>query len=406
MSQLTQVERNAIKTEVQKDAYEAWEKSGRRGTISMATGMGKSRLGVRRVLKLCKEWYSDSTHTKPQPKVLIVTPTEAMRDVNWPEEFEKCNALVEMDTVVKCICFASLRNEIGNKYTLIVLDEIHRLTAYNSEGFKESDLLFLADNMAEEVMGLTATEPDPERDSMKALIITQVAPICFQYPIDRAVADGALPGYQIIIIQVPLDKIAKVMPGGTKKAPFKTTELAAYNYLTKNLKVAHATKKSAWADALTNKRRHMIATLPSKTRILRKVIDRIVHQDGKRTIIFCGGIEQSRELCGLNVYNSSPEDKKRNMLQQFKDGDINYLGVVDAVNEGHNIDGIERGIIGQVNSNERDIIQRLGRVMRGEDPLIYVVVSQGTQDEKWAAEALKGLDPKRIRYDSYMNWIM
>lgn len=405
---MTKEERNAIRTLRQTEGYESWEVAGRRGTICAATGFGKSYLAIKRIEEIISNIYQEHYTTYDfKHSILLVTPTERLRDENWPTEFKKWGlSETATDNLVKRICFASLKNEIGNKYKLVILDEIHRLTQYNAEGFKESDLLFLADNMTEEIMGLTATVPDPERDSMKSLIINQIAPVCFNYPLDQAVADGVLPGYQIIVIQVPLDKIAKVMPGGTKKAPFKTTELAAYNYLTKNLKTAHATKKFAWADALTNKRRHMIATLPSKTRILKKVIDRIAHQDGKRTIIFCGGIEQSRELCGLNVYNSSPEDKKRNMLQEFKDGKINYLGVVDAVNEGHNIDGIERGIIGQVNSNERDIIQRLGRVMRGEDPLIYVVVLQGTQDEKWAAEALKGLDPKRIRYDSYMNWLM
>ena len=403
---MTKEERNIIRHGQQLKAYNDWLGAGCKGTICAATGFGKSYLAIRRIDYIATDWSSTDGSQSTKPKILLVTPTEKLRDENWPSEFKRWGLPQYAQDMVKRICFASLKNEIGKKYKLVILDEIHRLTQYNAEGFKESDLLFLADNMTEEIMGLTATVPDPERDSMKALIINQIAPVCFNYSLDQAVADGVLPGYQIIIIQVPLDKIAKVMPGGTKKAPFKTTELAAYNYITKNLKVAHATKKFAWADALTNKRRHMIATLPSKTRILKKVIDRIAHQDGKRTIIFCGGIEQSRELCGLNVYNSSPEDKKRNMLQEFKDGKINYLGVVDAVNEGHNIDGIERGIIGQVNSNERDIIQRLGRVMRGEDPLIYVVVSQGTQDEKWAAEALKGLDPKRIRYDSYMNWLM
>jgi superfamily II DNA or RNA helicase len=402
---MTQEERNQLKSLKQFDARQAWEAAGHRGTIAMATGVGKSKIAVDRVCELGDEWFQTEGQS-PKPEILLVTPTEKMRDENWPAEFAKWGITGFMENLVKRICFASLKNEVGNKYKLVILDEIHRLTEYNSEGFKDSDLLFLADNMAEEVMGLTATVPDPERDSMKALIINQIAPVCFNYPLDQAVADGVLPGYQIVIIQIPLDKIAKVIPGGTKLAPFKQTEAAAYSYLGIKLKKAFASKKKGWIDALTGERRRMIATLPSKTRVLKKVIDRVVFGEKKRTIIFCGGIDQSRELCGLNVYNSSPEDKKRGMLEAFKKGDIDYCGVVDAVNEGHNIDGIERGIIGQVNSNERDIIQRLGRVMRGEDPLIYITVAQGTQDEKWLAEALKGLDPKRIRYDSYMNWIL
>lgn len=403
---MTKEERNKIRSIKQKDAYSSWELFDRRGTICAATGFGKSCLAIRRIRELAVSWWTSEVPVHDKPQILLVTPTEKLRDENWPSEFKQWELPTYAQDMVKRICFASLKNEVGNKYDLIILDEIHRLTEYNAEGFKDSDLLFLADNMAEEVMGLTATVPDRDRDPMKAMIIDQIAPVCFNYPLDQAVADGVLPGYQIVIIQVPLDKIAKVIPGGSAKNPFMQTELSAYDYVSKQLKKAYASKKKNWGDSLAGERRRLIANLPSKTRVLKKVIERIVHQGKKRTIIFCGGIDQSRELCGTNVFNSSAEDNKRGMLQAFKDGIIDYLGVVDAVNEGHNIDGIECGIIGQVNSNERDIIQRLGRVMRGEDPIIYVTVAQGTQDEKWASEALKGLDPKRIRYDSYMNWIL
>lgn len=63
------------------------------------------------------------------------------------------------------------------------------------------------------------------------------------------------------------------------------------------------------------------------------------------------------------------------------------------------------GILVQINSNERDLTQRLGRVLRGVDPLIYLIVAQGTKDEDWARKALADFDPKRVVHDTYLNYI-
>jgi len=63
------------------------------------------------------------------------------------------------------------------------------------------------------------------------------------------------------------------------------------------------------------------------------------------------------------------------------------------------------GIIAQLNSNARDVTQRLGRILRGLEPELYILVSQGTKDEDWAREALADFDKKRIIYDTYLNYI-
>lgn len=405
---MTQEERNQIKDQVQRAGTAAWVRNGMKGTLVMATGTGKSKVAVDRVKEIIRGTYQ---FPPLKPTILLVTPTEALRDVNWPEEFLKWNVTqYGMDTWVKRICYASLKNEKGNQYRLIILDEIHWLTERNSEGFKDAKSLvkFMSDNMCQEVMGLTATEPDPERDAMKAQIFEQIAPVCFRYTLDQAVDDGLLPEYKVKIIQIPLDRIIKVIPAGTKANPFKNTELAAYEYLNKKvMKAQIATRKnpnSNWAKSLYGERRRLIANLPSKARVAKTLIFRLMRAE-KRFIVFCGGIEISRELCGLNVYNSSDEDKPRDMLTAFKNKEISYLGVVDAVNEGHNIPDIDEGIIHQLSSNPRHVIQRLGRILRGQDPVMYILVAQGTKDEDWCKEAIADLDRKRIVYESYMNYL-
>lgn len=331
---LTQEERNQVRKQVQDAGYRAWENAGRKGTIVMATGVGKSKLAVKRVTELAEKWYPSSD---PRPEILLVTPTEKLRDENWPAEFAKWGAGGHMENLVKRICFASLKNEKGNRYKLVILDEIHRLTFVNAEGFLEEGTItqFLSENICDEVMGLTATAPAKDRDTIKASIVEQIAPVCFNYPLDQAVADGIIPPYQIVVIMVPLERMVKEIKSGTTKNPFMTTEVSAYEYLNKQvMKAQIATKKnpnSQWAKSMYGARARFIANLPSKTRVARKLMEN--KMGTKRTIIFCGSIDQSRELCGQNVYNSSPEDKKRDMLTAFKNKEISYCGVVNAVNK-------------------------------------------------------------------------
>lgn len=69
--------------------------------------------------------------------------------------------------------------------------------------------------------------------------------------------------------------------------------------------------------------------------------------------------------------------------------------------EGHNFPGIDSGIVGQLNSKEKDLIQRIGRLIRfrpGHEAQLYIVVAEGTQDEKWLEEATKNLDQSKIEH--------
>lgn len=325
-----------IRSAIQEQAYTAWKNADRKGTIVAGTGVGKSRLVAIRVSEIVDEWSTQLEYPNVPP-ILLVVPTEKLRDENWPAEFKKWGIDTGvMDRFVKRICYASLPKEVRNRYQLVALDEAHRVTIRNAEAF-QGDVFgrFFADNVADEVMALTATVPDPLRDFTKADILNQIAPVCFTYTREQGITDGIIPAAEIKVIHIPLDKVTKYIPAGGKKTPFLQTENGAYDYLCKNLKKAFAAKRknpgSKWAEALTGQRFQLIAGLRSKTRIGKAIMDRIC--PGNRVLIFCGNIAQSVELCGMQVFNSSAEAKKADMLTKFKNGEIDYLGVVNAVNK-------------------------------------------------------------------------
>jgi superfamily II DNA or RNA helicase len=408
----TPEEVSQIKSAIQDMAYTAWVNSGKKSTIVAATGVGKSRIAVRR----CEEIWSDTSaldlpigREDDIRSILLVTRTEKLRDINWPDEFKKWHA-EESLVLVKRICYSSLNKEKGNKYRLVILDEVHRLTQRNAEGFQEDNLLsvFFAENMADEVMGLTATEPDPKRDLIKSQIFEQISPVCFRYTLDQGIKDGIVPNSRIKIIQIPLERVVKNIPAGTKKAPFLATEQSAYEYMNKQVGKAQAAaskdpKKAGWAQSLYGARKRFISNLPSKNRVAKKIIEKVL--PGNRVLIFCGSVDQSRELCGENVHNY--KDQKSGMLEKFKAEEIDYLGAIDGVNEGENIPNLDHLIIVQMNSNERDAIQRMGRLRYKENhiPTVYILVSQGTKDEDWVRKAMINIDRERITYESYLEYL-
>lgn len=403
---------NYVRGLIQDQGYAAWEGAGFIGTLAVATGVGKSKIAVWAMIRLIKE--------NPNARILLVVPTEKLRDENWPEEFTKWKVSKVIMPRLKAICFASLSKEKNQKYDLVVLDEIHRLTELSATGFTREDdtgatgadglRSFFQNNLAPKVLGLTATVPDIKRDPIKYHIIKEIAPVIFKYTLDQAVQDGVVADFEIRVIEIPLERVLKEIKGGTAQHPFMQTEVSAYEWLNKKVNQALAMSKGNPAMQKNAKfklleRTRFIANLPSKERVAHLVLQKIHFGQNKRTVVFCGGIEQSRRICGQNVFNS--EDKSTGMLELFKAEKIDLLGVVNALNEGHNIPNLDQILVVQVSSNDRDIIQRIGRAIRkrpGHKAMIYILCSTGTQDASWVKKSLANLDPARIVYDSYNNY--
>ena len=74
---------------------------------------------------------------------------------------------------------------------------------------------------------------------------------------------------------------------------------------------------------------------------------------------------------------------------------------MNGLNEGHNIEGVDCALVEQLNSNEINLIQRIGRVLRFEENKsgeVWILVAKDTQDEVWASSALKSFKPSKIKY--------
>lgn len=405
------------------EAFRAtWNKAGRRGVAGAATGVGKTKPAIDEMMDLWDAYifekeprYCETGVWIEPKKVLVVVPTEEMRDVNWPAEVEEWygkSGLLMWKESVTAICYVSLYKYDSNDFDLVILDECHHLTEMGYRFFKSRI----------DVMALSATYPDPQRDPGKWQMLNRVAPLIFTYSLDQGVDDEIIAPFDIHVVRIPLDNIHKNIEAGPKDKRYMTTEAARYNVLSNVIKKLHAQRNTKGAESMTLARRTFLCNLPSKLEVARKltssicdlrgatVTDELKSTDGVRTLVFCGSIKQADTLFGENVYHSKKKAKKgeRSALDRFREMELNTLGVVSAVNEGLNIPAVDQAIIIQGDSNARVLTQRIGRIVRWREDhraTIWILVTVDTQDEVWFNNAIKGFDQSKIQYHSHKEFL-
>jgi superfamily II DNA or RNA helicase len=376
---------NKVREKVQNEAIQAViENNG--GMVAMATGSGKSRVAV----ELAKYYYNCTKN----PDAALLVPTEKLRDENWFEEYKKWNATFLLPATTR-LCYASASKIQNRDFELAILDEGHNITELSSE--------FFINNNVKRAVLLTATPPS---DPIKKQILYDLGiELVYELTLDQAVRLGFVAPYKITVITVPLDATTKNIPGGTKAKPFMTTEAACYAYWNKRVQGAMFDQtpqgKVKLKFAILG-RMQFIYKIPSKTQVIKYLLDKVIPEDD-RTIIFCGNIEQAEDVCPTYYHSKSGNQ----FYDAFKTEQINRLSCVKAVNEGHNFPGVDSAIIGQLNSKEKDLVQRIGRIIRyrpGHEAHIWIVISESTQDEKWLENATENLNQSKINYVRFPNF--
>lgn len=367
---------------VQQTAVSNWILNNHVGTIEGATGIGKSKIFLD-----CLEYLR--REEKVPPKTLLIVPTEGMRDIDWPDEFDKWGVSQEG---VKKICYASLSRVKLENYDFICYDEYHNLTVPNL-----LKLQTLLQYKQMKVLGLTATLPkqaDWPSEVERVHLLRTLVPSVYKITTDEAVDLGLIADFEVHVLKFELDsKNLNIETGG--KTKYKTTEKSQYLYLTKQLQKAMYGKNENLKFMAMSKRTQFIYNLPSKYRLAKQVMEKL-NIEGKRTLLMAGSIEQANLLCGQDVYHS---ESNQDALDRFQAKSINFLGAVKALDEGRNLVDLDQLLILQVTSGERRLIQKIGRCVRYREDhkaLIVILVTLDTADEKWYEKAIAGFETSRI----------
>ena len=356
--------------EIQQEALDMAIANKRCG-LGISMGVGKTLIGLKYI-----DYYQQANMKKL--RVLIVAPKISIFD-SWDSDAAKFGINLEN---AEYTTYLSLHKKNPGHYDIVVLDECHSLLI--------SHTVFLA-QFAGRILGLTGTPPR-HHQSEKGKMVHQFCPILYKYITDDAVSDDILNDYRIIVHTMPISNINSLLVNMKDGKQFYTSESKSYDYWTKRIASAQSKKQEQIASVM---RMRVLMDFRTKETYVKKLLADI--ED--KCIIFCNTQDQADRIC-KNSYHSNNEESEKN-LQDFKNGDLSELSCVLQLNEGINIPELRAGIIMHAYGNERKSSQRIGRLLRlnpTETAYVHILCYKDTVDERWVAEALRDLDPRKIKY--------
>lgn len=376
--------------------------------LECATGVGKSRIALE-VMQLHK-----------CSKVLLCV-AEIVHKNNWYEQFKLWK--IPTPKEFTCITYASLKNYGGTSWDMVILDECH----HTNTDIRSALLNSIA---SDRVLALSATV---NKDVVETLEVAFGRFCVYKYNLRAAIKDNVLPSPSIKVVPLSLNSIDPnqiwIEHWGLAKNR-KTIECSfaeRWKYMSKAYRAdnpsvtlrIHCTEQQYYdfigekyeyyrkqyfifpdKEYLKNiwlqwgiKRKVYLGTL--KTHVVRQLA---LSLGRKRFLCFCTNIDQEKTIAGGNYINSTRRDNE-DIIRKFNQGDINSLYAVNMLREGQNLKNIEIGIMTQLDGNTLSFIQKLGRILRAENPLVYIFCYKGTRDEEYLNKALENIDKEYVEYE-------
>jgi superfamily II DNA or RNA helicase len=344
----------------QQKALDNWIKAGKKGCIVLPTGAGKTVIGVKSIQVI-------------NSASLVVVPTIDLMD-QWASVLSKYiknikignlgGGLDDIQAITVCTYDSAYIRapNIGNKFALVIFDEVHHLAA---PGYRS-----IAEQFASPFrLGLTATierEDNLHRDFPRLI----GGGIVFEaHPSDLA-KNKHLSSFEIERRHVEM--LPEEVEDYKKNFGIYQTNLIKMglkmNYSDSFRKLIMMSGKSGIArQAVLARNKAMDIALNSKSKIeeLREILS---ENRGKKTIIFTQHNKlvydiSDKFLIPFITYKST-KTERQDALQGFKDGRYTALVTSKVLDEGVDVPDAEIGIIVSGTGSSREFIQRLGRLLR------------------------------------------
>ena len=398
---------NRKKTVMQYKVANLFLKKGGRGTLEMATGTSKTRVALIVAKHLIDNNRIDS--------VLIVVPSESIRDDTWPKEIEKWIGS-EYRSFFQIDCIQTVYKETEQRQ-FIICDEIHNMVNRwedYSIGIGEY-VKFFKNNPCKYLMGLSALIPANKRRTLSA-----ICPIIFTLPIDKAVKEGYVSNFLIVNYGIHLDEInqqeydkiqervidlEEELGGSDVAYTNSNTYINAFSDIKYSISKEERKKLRLALDykRAINDRKIFLSTRKQKLSLCTELSELY----GKKHIIFSSSKEASNLLEKLipnsvKVHSGVSRGKRRKALEAFQEEEeLKTLLAVNAINEGVNTPAVKLSILESGNSTPKDLVQRLGRNLRiidGEKIAIFIqLYFKNTQDAVWTRNRTYPIPKNKVK---------
>jgi len=360
----------------------------------LPTSFGKSKIA----LKLLEQRSSSN------PTILIVIPRLVLIE-NWKSEFKKWG-YEKFLPYVKFISYISFPKNSGI-YDVVIFDEVHHLSERCRKALKDYQIktsILLSATVSpkmKQLLHYLFKDLFTYKVTTKQAIEEDVLPdpTVYLYPLTL---DNTKVSYSIIknpkkakTIIVPFKERWKYSKVKDKKVVITCTQLQYYNELTslikwyKNKAIYSAHMKNAFLKKSGDRLKWLSK---EKTDIVKQILK---HFTKERTLTFCSDIKQTEEL-GKYCINSKNKEAA-NFLALFNQGKIKHITACNMLDEGVNLVNCKVGIYACLNSSDRMIAQKLGRLLRHEQPVIVIPFFKNTRDEEIVDKMLENYNPKLIK---------
>lgn len=382
-----------IREQVYVEAFEALRKKDYKGTLEIATGVGKTLISLRSAINLYKDknWKGI--------KKLIFAAEQVDREKDLLDDIQKLKDLFKIDIKeyysIEFICYQSLYKK-QDEADLLIADEIHCSLS------KEYSKLYFR-NKFKHIIGLSATISDVDDTEIlydvytKKSILNLFAPIIYSYTLTESVEKGTTRPLKIFTILHSLDNTHKVIESGNAKNRFLTTEKKQYDYLDSQFNKAIYTGKDFLIKAFSAKRGNLLYALPSKVNVVKQLLQEIEGQ----SLIFANNIDFLYK-CTNNVITSTTKvtssKKEQDLLNvelraKFDNKEIKELGAFKKLEQGANLKDLDNVILASYYSVELKAIQRIGRLrMKDSTGVVFIIVTIGTKEVDWHKKMMSNLD--------------
>jgi superfamily II DNA or RNA helicase len=384
--------------EWQTECIARWFAGGRRGTVKVVTGAGKTLLAMAIAEQL-------QNHQTPDLCVAIVVPTivlmhqwydALLEHGNLPasaigrlgggyqQDFEQGRRVLiaVLASAHKGLPRIVKHSDAGGRL-LLIADECHRAGATEmSQVFKTSRAYSL---------GLSAT---PERDEDadtgydESPLGQEIGPIIYEYNLAHALRDGLVPKFTINHYGLPMapdersryDALSRSISDAMSTLKnHRDSRASDGDFFSWARNVASRNKGQIGAVAIrfigdTTKRKELLYRLKSRHRAVSRLIaGEFRLNPGARVILFHESIDQVMDLYvqlqqeGFKViaeHSELPGSIREAGLDLFRKGTAQIIVSARSLIEGFNVPAVDVGIIVASSGSVRQRIQSLGRVLR------------------------------------------
>lgn len=402
----------------QKEAFNWWLKNQCMGIIEAVTGTGKTTVGLAAI----------ALAQSKKLRTLLIVPSIVLQD-QWSDKLGRflpsakvarigggnsgAGLQAEHDVLIAVVnSAATWASQLNGRYGLVVADECHR---YGATSFRQA--LLPASAMR---IGLTATLERMD-DGVDEALKPFFSNATFTYDFDKATSDQVLASFVVANLGIALtasereeyeqaDELCRKARAALINSYGYPADVS--DFMTK-VTAAAKTMMRLWGEGkyasqyVSNfsRRIKVLADTPNRLDALLSLKSSIGL--ASRTLVFTETVEAANHAAtalkriGVTAepYHSALDTKTREyFLQKFRDGSLKALVAVKALDEGVDVPDVNLGIIMSASHQKRQMIQRLGRIVRKKPDASYAVLVN-----MFATDTNE--DPRRGNHEGFLNAI-